>query len=554
MIRAVLSNPSHPEYGVATIPFPIPHDQYAHCMELLEALEIGDAVKADCKVQAIDSFYSVLKRTEMLTVNVEELSYLAKRLDGFDIGEAAQFQAMAHKLELFELKDLINLTFCCQQATVITDFSDLASVGRDHYMNLHGGCAKTEELDALDGEETARRLIENGNGAVTPYGVAYDNGMKLEQVYNGRCFPCYYYEPNAITVAVTAKSEPEDTEHIAWLFLPMVQEEIDRALQRAGVADPADTRRRLENTQLPNEVDVLLDVEQESLADDFRWYAAYHDEGHHPHVHMMVWSAEPKKGYLTREGIAAMRSKMTNAIFHEEMKELYIKKDAVYKESVQTARDVLLTRITAMENSDCTDPVIEQKLWELSQTLEQVDGRHVYGYLPKEVKAQVDEIVERLAQLPEVAACYDQWWRLKDEIAGYYGQNTPPHQPMVQQREFRAIKNMIIQQAETFRQPVLEQVPVETEPDEQQVSPSPISPVVMPQPQTVTSQIKIEGGAVIQLLHHMSRVFRGNMPVIPPALRIDSKRRRRLQEKRMAMGHKRDDHEEQERLRNEQIL
>ena len=267
MIRAVLSNPSHPEYGVATIPFPIPHDQYAHCMELLEALEIGDAVKADCKVQAIDSFYSVLKRTEMLTVNVEELNYLAKRLDGFDIGEAAQFQAMAHKLELFELKDLINLTFCCQQATVITDFSDLASVGRDHYMNLHRGCAKTEELDALNGEETARRLIENGNGAVTPYGVVYDNGMKLEQVYDGRFFPCYYYEPNAITVAVTAKSEPEDTEHIAWLFLPMVQEEIDRALRRTGITDPADIRLRLENTELPNEVDVLLDMEQESLAD-----------------------------------------------------------------------------------------------------------------------------------------------------------------------------------------------------------------------------------------------------------------------------------------------
>lgn len=79
---------------------------------------------------------------------------------------------------------------------------------------------------------------------------------------------------------------------------------------------------------------------------------------------------------------------MTNAIFHEEMTELYIKKDAAYKESVQTARDALVTRITAMENSDCTDPVIEQKLRELSQTLEQIDGRHVYGYLPKEVKAQ----------------------------------------------------------------------------------------------------------------------------------------------------------------------
>ena len=288
--------------------------------------------------------------------------------------------------------------------------------------------------------------------------------------------------------------------------------------------------------------------------DDFRWYAAYHDEGHHPHVHMMVWSAEPKKGYLTREGIAVMRSKMTNAIFHEEVKELYIKKDAVYKESVQTAREALLMHITAMENSDCADHVIEQKLRELSQTLEQVDGRHVYGYLPKEVKAQVDEIVERLAQLPEVAACYEQWWKLKDEIAGYYGRNTPPHQPLVQQKEFRTIKNMIIQQAETFRQPVPEQVPVETEPVEQQIPFLAESPVAMPQPQAVTSQTKIEGGAVIQLLHHMSRVFRGNMPVIPPALRIDSKRRRRLMEKRMAMGHKRDDHEEQERLRNEQIL
>ena len=194
MIQAVLSNPSHPEYGVATIPFPIPNDQYAHCMELLEALEIGDAVKTDCKVEKVDSFYTVLKRVELLTVNVEE-------------------------------------------------------------------------LNALDGKETARRLIENGGGTVTPYGVVYDNGMRLEQIYDGRFFPCYYYEPNAITVAVTSKSEPEDTEHITWLFLPMEQEEIDRALLHGGITDPADARLRLEDSQLPNEVDVLLDMEYETLSD-----------------------------------------------------------------------------------------------------------------------------------------------------------------------------------------------------------------------------------------------------------------------------------------------
>ena len=267
MIRAVLGNPNHPEYGVATIPFPIPRDQYAHCMELLEALEIGDAVKADCKVERIDSFYTVLKRTEMLTVNVEELNYLAKRLDSFDTGEAAQFQAMAHKLELFELKDLINLTFCCQQATVITDFSDLAAIGRDHYMNLHGGSASVDELNALDGKGTARQLIESGSGTITPYGVVYDNGMKLEQVYDGRFFPCYYYEPNAITVAVTSKAEPEDTEHITWLFLPMVQEEIDRALLRGGITDPSEIRLSLEDSWLPHEVLDLLDMDHVAISE-----------------------------------------------------------------------------------------------------------------------------------------------------------------------------------------------------------------------------------------------------------------------------------------------
>ena len=267
MIRAVLGNPNHPEYGVATIPFPIPRDQYAHCVELLEALEIGDAVKADCKVERIDSFYTILKRTEMLTVNVEELNYLAKRLDSFDTGEAAQFQAMAHKLELFELKDLINLTFCCQQATVITDFSDLAAIGRDHYMNLHGGSASVDELNALDDKGTARQLIESGSGTITPYGVVYDNGMKLEQVYDGQFFPCYYYEPNVITVAVTAKSEPEDTEHITWLFLPMVQEEIDRALLRGGITDPSEIRLSLEDSWLPHEVLDLLDMDHVDISE-----------------------------------------------------------------------------------------------------------------------------------------------------------------------------------------------------------------------------------------------------------------------------------------------
>ena len=167
MLEAVLSNADHPEYGVATIPFPIPKEQYDQCIEMVKALEIGDPFKKDCKVVSIDSFYSVLKITENLCVNLDELDYLAKRLESFDVGEAAQFQAMASKLELFELKDLINLTFCCQETTVITDFSDLEKIGREHYMNLHGGCASVKALEELDGEETAILLIDSGGGTVT---------------------------------------------------------------------------------------------------------------------------------------------------------------------------------------------------------------------------------------------------------------------------------------------------------------------------------------------------------------------------------------------------
>ena len=265
MIQAVLGNPNHPEYGVATIPFPIPRDQYAHCMELLEALEIGEAVKADCKVEKIDSFYTVLKRTEMLTVNVEELNYLAKRLDSFDTGEAAQFQAMAHKLELFELKDLINLTFCCQQATVITDFSDLDAIGRQHYMTMQGGGCRIEELERLDGRKFALDLILNHlEGRITPYGVVYDNGMKLEQLYDGRHFPCYHYQPNLLAVGLSSRQEPENTDQITWLLLPCSEQQLQRGIARSGV-NIHDARIWYEDSLLPSEVEEVLEGQREDL-------------------------------------------------------------------------------------------------------------------------------------------------------------------------------------------------------------------------------------------------------------------------------------------------
>ena len=265
MMQVILSNSKHPEYGQATIPLPLAQDQYEDCVELLEKLEVGSATKQDCKVLEISSAFPVLKRMEMLTVNLDELDYLAKRLASFDVGEAAQFQAMAHKLELFELKDLINLTFCCQQATVITDFTNLEAIGRDHYMNLHGGCASTQELEDLDGAETARLLIDSGAGVVTPYGVVYDNGMKLEQYYDGQHFPAYLYEPCMLMIGLTFRLEPEDTKNITWLYLPAAKGQLERAMVRSGITDPADMRFRFSESMFPDEVDVALDFRYENI-------------------------------------------------------------------------------------------------------------------------------------------------------------------------------------------------------------------------------------------------------------------------------------------------
>lgn len=261
-MNAVLSNPKHPEYGQFTVPLPIPHNQYDGIMEALNAMDMGDPLARDCQMDEILGEYPILKRLEGKPVNIDELDYLAKRLDSFCYAqEGAQFQGAAVSYDYSDMTDLINLTFSCQQVTVITDFSDLEQVGRDHYMVLNGGCASKEELDALDGYETALLLIDEGNGVITPYGVVYDNGMRLSQLYDGRHFPQYFYEPPLLTLTV---QQSKDAPKI-WLYLPAPDLHIKRSLVRAGIVDPADMRLSFQGSEFPDAVDCVLDMESECL-------------------------------------------------------------------------------------------------------------------------------------------------------------------------------------------------------------------------------------------------------------------------------------------------
>ena len=184
---------------------------------------------------------------------------------------------------------------------------------------------------------------------------------------------------------------------------------------------------------------------------DFRWCAAFHDEKHHPHIHMMVWSRDPKQGYLTGKGIEKMRSELSGAIFQDELLSLYREKDLSYQQVRDTAMEAMSRLIGEMKTCLCDSPVIAEQMDRLSQMLGNAEGRKVYGYLKKPVKAQVDSIVDELSKLPEVAACYEEWNRLRDEVERYYKDTPREHQPLSRQKEFRAIKNMVVREAEDLR-------------------------------------------------------------------------------------------------------
>ncbi len=183
----------------------------------------------------------------------------------------------------------------------------------------------------------------------------------------------------------------------------------------------------------------------------FRWCAAFHDEKHHPHIHMMAWSNDPKQGYLTERGIEQMRSQLSNDIFQDELLSLYQEKDLSYQEVRDAAMEAMGRLIREMKSGLCVSPIIAGQMETLAGMLTEVKGKKVYGYLKKPVKAQVDAIVDELAKLPEVAECYEQWNRLRDELERYYKDAPREHKPLSQQPEFKAIKNMVIREADNLQ-------------------------------------------------------------------------------------------------------
>ena len=263
-MNAVLSNPKHPEYGQVTIPLPIPDNEYAHCMEMLEQLEIGGVTERDCRIDQLERSPAALDVLEGQEVNIDELDFLARSIERYWGNEQPKFEAMAYKLGLKDVPSLINLSFGCEQTTIITDFENLNEAGKDHYMDTHGGSAPVDVLAHLDGEKLIRDLIASGAGTVTPSGVVFDNDFRLEPHYTGRNFPVYYDKRYLMEMELTPmSSEPEDAPMT--LLLPTPEKRLERLLERGGYRKAEDVQINVWRTELPDQIADRLNIPHESL-------------------------------------------------------------------------------------------------------------------------------------------------------------------------------------------------------------------------------------------------------------------------------------------------
>lgn len=181
--------------------------------------------------------------------------------------------------------------------------------------------------------------------------------------------------------------------------------------------------------------------------EDFRWYAAFHDEAHHPHVHMVCFSADPSKGFLTKQGIAQIKSGLAKEIFRQDLTELYQKQTQRRNELNTDAQAALRGVIEEMQSGNIQNAHIEERLQYLADRLRFLSGKKQYGYLKAPLKAVVDEIVDELAKDPRVASAYNLWYELREDVLRTYKDDLPERLPLSEQKEFKRLKNLVIEEA-----------------------------------------------------------------------------------------------------------
>ena len=205
--------------------------------------------------------------------------------------------------------------------------------------------------------------------------------------------------------------------------------------------------------------------------DRLRWYAAMHEKEKHIHVHMVLFSTDPKEGYLSRQGIRSIKSALVSTIYRNDRLHIYEQKDEQRSLLQQEAEARMAALIEQMSTGTLQSDKLELLVTDLAQRLREVSGKKVYGYLPPRVKRIVDEIVDELAKDERVSSAYALWQDLREQLCTDYNQTPPQRVPLSQQKEFKTVRNMVIR--ETLRLSEMnftfedDTMPDEPEPEEQ---------------------------------------------------------------------------------------
>ena len=213
--------------------------------------------------------------------------------------------------------------------------------------------------------------------------------------------------------------------------------------------------------------------------DRLRWYAAMHEKEKHIHVHMVLFSTDPKEGYLSRQGIRSIKSALVSTIYRNDRLHIYEQKDEQRGLLRQEAEARMATLIGQMAIGTMQSDRLELLVTDLAQRLQEVSGKKVYGYLPPRVKRIVDEIVDELAKDERVSSAYALWQDLREQLCIDYNQTPPQRVPLSQQKEFKTVRNMVIRETLrlsemhfTFEDDAISDEP-EPEPEEPPVPPDP---------------------------------------------------------------------------------
>lgn len=275
----------------------------------------------------------------------------------------------------------------------------------------------------------------------------------------------------------------------------------------------------------------MLRTQTQALSENLRipmghlkWFAAFHNEGHHPHVHLIAYSTEEKEGYLTRHGVQKLRSAFAKDIFAQDLLCIYEKQTEHRDDLRSTSKDVLAEIISQINAGGYSNQHLEELLLQLARRLSRTKGKKVYGYLKADVKTIIDAIVDELAKDNRISALYDLWYQQREKVLRTYNSSLPNRVSLSQNKDFKSIKNAVIQAAMNL---VLDNHQGLSVREDDTGSQRRQSPTV--------------GGAgigmsALRLLQQTSRILQNELRPIYQDRSVDRKLRRKINEKKQAQG------------------